>query len=99
MKTKRALAIVVLLVLMTVTVLVPRRAEAKVDIVPVLIIGGAVLGAVVLVGVIVTAIKYNEPHFLLPPPAPDDRDPLNRQRVRFMSHCPPVNGSTTLVCW
>jgi uncharacterized membrane protein YwzB len=100
MKARRALVAIVVTVALIVALAVPRQAHAMDDIVKVGLITAAVVGGIVVLAIIGTALTRDDPRFLTQTSPGLTGAPLaSQQRLHVGAQCPQNDGVTLVICW
>jgi hypothetical protein len=78
----------------------PRPARAMDDIVKVGLITSAVVGGILLIAIIGTALTRDDPRWLTETsPGMNGSQLPSRERVHFGMRCPQAGGAALAVCW
>jgi hypothetical protein len=100
MKARRSLVAMIVAAALIFGLAAPRRAYAMDDIVKVGLITAAVVGGIMVLAIIGTALTRDDPRFLTPLPPGRTGDPLaSQQRVHVGTQCPQNDGSSLVICW
>jgi hypothetical protein len=100
MKAPRALVAIVVTAALLVALAVPRQAQAMDDIVKVGLITAAVMGGIVVIAIIGTALTRDDPRFLTQTFPGGAATPLtSQQRFHVGTQCPQNDGTSLVVCW
>jgi len=79
---------------------VPRPVQAMDDIVKVGLITSAVVGGILLIAIIGTALTRDDPRWLTETSPGIDGSPLpSNDRVHFGTQCPQAGGAALALCW
>jgi len=100
MKARRALVAIVVTAALLVALAVPRQAQAMDDIVKVGLITAAVMGGIVVIAIIGTALTRDDPRFLTQTfPGPAASPLASQQRFHVGTQCPQNDGTSLVICW
>jgi hypothetical protein len=97
MKAGRALVALIVTATLLLCLATPRRAYAMDDIMKVGLITAAVVGGIVVIAIIGTALTRDDPRFLTP--ARTDNPLASQQRFHVGTQCPQNDGTSLAICW